>query len=65
VSARTLLAPVACVAALAGLGVGAGLVQPAAGHTVANGHRGRTWAVVPVASGKTVAVYYVRGRRGP
>ena len=34
-SARTLLAPVACVAALAGLGVGAGLVQPAAGHTVA------------------------------
>lgn len=34
-SARNLLAPVACVAALAGLGVGAGMVQPRAGHTVA------------------------------
>ncbi|MBV9097985.1 MAG: hypothetical protein JO079_08000 [Frankiaceae bacterium] len=34
-SARTLLAPVACVAALAGLGIGAGMVQPRAGHAVA------------------------------
>jgi membrane-associated phospholipid phosphatase len=32
----------------------------AVGHTVAKDHRGRKWTVVPVASGKTVAVYYVR-----
>jgi hypothetical protein len=30
------------------------------GHTVAKGHRGRSWSVVPVASAKSVAVYYVR-----
>lgn len=34
-TARALLAPAACVAALAGLGVGAGMVQPRAGHVVA------------------------------
>lgn len=33
-SARNLLAPVACAAALAGLGVGASLAQPRAGHVV-------------------------------
>ena len=32
----------------------------AAGHSVATGHRGRTWALVPVATKQTVAVYYVR-----
>ena len=32
----------------------------AAGHTVATGHRGRTWALVPVATKQTVALYYVR-----
>jgi membrane-associated phospholipid phosphatase len=31
-----------------------------AGHTVAAGHRGRPWAVIPVASSKSVAIYYVR-----
>ena len=34
-TARAMIAPVACVAALAGLGVGAGLAQPRAGHAVA------------------------------
>lgn len=35
-------------------------IGTAIGHTVASGHRGRTWAVVPVASSKSVAVYYVK-----
>ena len=34
-TARALIAPVACVAALAGLGVGAGMAQPRAGHAAA------------------------------
>jgi hypothetical protein len=35
-------------------------IGAAVGHTVASGHRGRTWTVVPVASSKSVAVYYVK-----
>ncbi|MEO8483352.1 MAG: phosphatase PAP2 family protein [Acidobacteriota bacterium] len=35
-------------------------IGTAVGHTVAAGHRGRSWAVIPVASSKSVAVYYVR-----
>ncbi|MDQ1683856.1 MAG: hypothetical protein QOC82_593 [Frankiaceae bacterium] len=34
-TARALIAPVACAAALAGIGVGAAMVQPEAGHAVA------------------------------
>jgi membrane-associated phospholipid phosphatase len=34
-----------------------------AGHTVASGHRGRQWAVVPVASGQMTAIYVVRVAR--
>jgi len=35
-------------------------IGTAVGHTVASGHRERSWAVIPVASSKTVAVFYVR-----
>jgi hypothetical protein len=34
-----------------------------AGHTVAAGHRGRPWAIVPVASSEMTAVYVVRVAR--
>lgn len=34
-----------------------------AGRTVTAGHRGRAWAVIPVASGGTAAVYVVRVAR--
>jgi membrane-associated phospholipid phosphatase len=39
-------------------------IGTAVGHTVASGHRERTWVVVPVASSTTMALYIVRKTAG-